>query len=187
MYRWASDKDQKQYCGMFVNPHLIAISQSEGALEQAVAAIQRSPAADGEERPFQLIAGAPEGAFVVACAEGLDKLTQDNEHAAILQNARVLAFIGHEEVGQVTLAVHLETRDRKAAQQVKKMAQGLLAFASLQEQKHPDLIPLLESLELSAEDNRVRLTFRYPAAALYDMVVKNVKTKVHESLDSLPR
>lgn len=185
VYHWSSDKDQKAYHGTFANPHLIAISQSGPALEQAVSLLTTPSQVAGAQQRFQMIAGAPESAFIVACAEDLDQLSPDNEQAAILQNAKVMAFIGHEDAGYLTVTVQLQTQTSQTAKQVETMVQGLLAFARLQQKKTPGVASLLDSLHLTSEDNLVKLTVRHPSAAIYELIQKAAKEKVHESLESI--
>jgi len=186
VYRWLSEKDQKGYHGTFVNPHLIAISQSGFALEQALDALEAAAETDGSPKAFPMITDAPDSAFILACAKDLDQLSQGNEHAAILRDAKVLAFVGYEDEGQLTLTVRLETQSNETASQVEKMLQGLLAFARLQQNQHPEIVPFLDSLTLTAEENGVQLKLQHASAAVYELIQKDAKKKVHESLDALP-
>ncbi len=185
VHRWSSEKDKKAYHGTFINPNLIAISQSSSALGQAVDLLTVAPEAAGGSQRFQMIAGAPDSAFLVACAEDLDQLSQENEKAAILQNAKVLAFIGHEDAGYLTVTVRLETQGSQTAKQVEAMVQGLLAFARLQEKPSPGVASLLDSLNLTSEENVVQLKIRHPSAAIYELIQKVAKEKVHQSLKSM--
>jgi hypothetical protein len=186
VYQWRSEKDQKGYHGTFVNPHLIAISQSGSALEQALDALEAAPEPDAPRETFPMITGAPDSAFILACAKDLDQLSQGNGHAAILRDARVLAFIGYEDGGQLTLTVQLVTLSNETANQVEQMLQGLLAFARLQQNQHPEIVPFLDSLALTSEGNGVRLKLQHPSAAVYEWIQKDAKKKVHESLEALP-
>jgi len=182
VHRWLSAKDGKVYYGAFVTPTLIAISQSNDKLRQAIDTVTTSSA---QGASFSMVMNAPPNAFVVAYAKDLDQLTADKESAAILRNSKVLAFVAHEDAARLNATVQLTARSAAAAEQIQKIIEGLLAFSRLQEKDRPEVTPLLESLTLTREAADVKLQFSHDSSALYDLLRQQAKAKAYETLESL--
>lgn len=169
LYFWRDDKKGKDQVGTFATDNLILISQTEDAVKgtlDVLAGRSAALAADKSTSLYGLTEGT-QGAFVVAAADGLSDLVKDNEHAAVLQNSKMSVMIADEAQGQMRLFVQLEANSIEAAQQVEQMARGMLAFAMLQQEQHPELKPLLGACNLTRTDAKISFEFHYPSADLF--------------------
>lgn len=172
LYHWQDDHHGKNQVGAFAANNLIIISQTEGSVKAAldVLAGQGVSLAANKGTPLYSLTEGTQGAFVVAAANGLSELTQDKNHAAILQNSKMIATFADETEGNLRLFVQLEANNAEAAQQVEQVARGMLAFASLQQQKHPELTPLIGACNLARTESQIKFEFRYPSEKLFELI-----------------
>ena len=172
LYHWIDDKRGKDQVGAFAAENLIVISQREGVVKTALDIMGgkgESLAVNKNASLYALTEGT-QGAIAVAAAEGLSELAKDNEHAAILHNSKMMIMIADEAQTQMRLFVQLEANSVEAAQQVEQIARGMLAFASLQQEKHPEIAPLLKACSLSRTDASLSFEFRYVSADLFALM-----------------
>jgi hypothetical protein len=66
--------------------------------------------------------------------------------------------------------MQLEANNTQAAQQVEQVARGMLAFAALQQQKKPELAPLIGACNLSRTDSQIKFEFCYPSTKLFELL-----------------
>lgn len=180
LYHWQDDKRGKDQVGAFASDNLIVISQTEDGTKAAldVLAAKGTCLANSQNAPLWTLTEGTQGAFVVVAAEGLSELTANNEHAAVLQNSRMMAFIADEAEGSLRLFVQLEANSVEAAQQVEQVARGMLAFAMLQQQKHPELTPFIQACNLARTNARLAFEFRYPSADLFALLKKHTPKNI---------
>lgn len=172
VYHWLDEKRDKEQVGAFAADNLIVISQTENAVTAAldVLAAKGACLANSQTAPLWAMTEGTQGAFVVIAADTLSELTLNNGHAAVLQNSRSMAIVADEVEGSLRLAVHLEANTVEAAIQVEQVARGMLAFAMLQQEKHPELTPLIQACNLVRTDDRLAFEFRYPSADLFALI-----------------
>jgi hypothetical protein len=85
--------------------------------------------------------------------------------AAELPAITWVAATGHID-GGIRGVVRADARDEKAANDLRDALRGLLVLGRMQASSHPELQPLLQSLELGASGRTVSLSFDLPAQAL---------------------
>jgi hypothetical protein len=179
VYRWIDEDDDKTQFGAFAAEDVLIISQSRAALEAGLDVLQiRS----SKPRRFSALKDAPEGAFVAICAEDLAELTKDRADASMTQNSRSLVFTAGETDGTLWATLQLEANTSEAAQQIVQMAQGMIAFAGLQQDKFPQIMPLIQACKLSAKNKTATLSIQYPSLALFAMVEELIPEKVLQEL-----
>ena len=66
----------------------------------------------------------------------------------------------------VSATLLAETRDEKAAQDLREVIRGLLALARMQVGQQPDLANFVNSVELTGEGNSVSVAFSLPPETL---------------------
>lgn len=176
LYHWQEEMRGKKQVGTFAADDLIVIGQTEATVKTALDVLDgrgTSLAANRTGALWGLTEGL-DGAILSVAAVGLSELTGDNEHAAVLKNSRMLAIIADEAEGDMQLFVQLEANSVEAAQQVEQVARGMLAFASLQVQNQPALLPLIQACHLTRTDAQIALSFRYSSAALFGLAKSHV-------------
>jgi len=184
VYRWIDEDDNKTQFGAFAAEDVAIISQSRAALEAGLDALQgRSTApAPAETRRFAALKDVPQGSFVAICAEELAQLTKDRADASMTQNARTFVVTAGEADGLLHATLQLEANTPQAAQQIMQMGQGMIAFATLQQDKFPQVVPLIQACKLSCKDKTMTLSIQYPSQELFALIEAKVPEKVFQGL-----
>jgi len=58
----------------------------------------------------------------------------------------------------------------------------MMAFATLQQDKFPQIMPLIKACKLSCQDKTVSLSIQYPSQDLFALIEDKVPEKVIEGL-----
>lgn len=172
LHHWTDDRDHKNRVGAFAQDNLIVISQTESKVTSVLDILsgKASSLAAQQANPLVPLTEVPQNTFVLAAAVGLDELTQDDKNAAILQNSRLMAFIGTEEQGNVITRLRLETQDAQAAEQIETALRGILAFITLSQKENPDIAALIGACTISRQQSILNVQFQYPSQALMDII-----------------
>jgi len=178
LYYWVDDKRKKDQVGAFAADGLIVIGQKESCVITALDVLSGriEPLSQHKDAPLYSLCNVSSSTFVLAAAVGVSDLVRDDQHAAILKNSHVLAIAGFEDSGLVNLTINLETETEAAAEQVEQVVRGMMAFASLSQQEHPQIAPLLQAGTLSREGSKLAYRFEYPSGKLFD-VLKSFRNK----------
>lgn len=171
LHLWTDENSKKQQAGAFAGDNLIAISQTPEAVKSALDVLADKNASL-DAAPLDPLYSLTETAvdpIILLAADSLSELTENQEHAAVLQNSTMLAFLAGEQEGDVTVHIDLTAQTTEAATQIEQIARGMIAFASLQAPNNPALGKILAALSLVRSENTLNLNFRYPAADLFDL------------------
>ena len=184
VYRWVDEDDGKTQFGAFAADDVVVLSQSRAALEAGLDALKSgsTPEAVAKTRRLTLLKDAPEGTFVAICAEDLAELTKDRADASMTKNTRGFVVTAGEADGQLHFKLKVEANMPDAAQQILQVGQGMMAFASLQQDKFPEVMPLIKACKLSCQDKTVALTIQYPSQDLFALIEDKVPEKVIQGL-----
>lgn len=120
---------------------------------------------------------ASSAAFMVASANKLSALTKNDEGSTILKKAGAAFLQLEEEKGLLKLNLVLETDSAETASNLAKVADGLLAIASMRGEPSSHGIDVLKDLKISQEGNVLRATLVIPA--------DDLSRRLHRSLADL--
>lgn len=184
MYSWLDEKRNKEQVGTFAAEDLIIISQTPAALQTAmdVLAGKQPSLADKADEPLFSLTQAPEGAFLIAAAEGLSKLA-GQEHAAILKNSNFMVFITGEQAGNLTAHLKLESETDESALQIEQVVRGMLAFMTLQMKDQPMLQKLLQSSVITRDGRKLEFKLSAPSQEVFDLVKSHAKFNLDANQD----
>ena len=120
----------------------------------------KQPSLSGSSGP--LAADVPPGTILVARMTRVgDRLPVQSP---LLKQTEGIDFVCGENDAKWFVRGKLKTKSPETAQQVKQVAEGLLALARLRLADDPASLKLLERMELRLDDRTVELDFRAPAA-----------------------
>jgi len=182
IHQWQDSNDQKTQYMAFASDHELVVSQSRSTVEATLDVLAgKAQSIWGTER-FRALKRVSDKPFVVACAEELADLTQDKANAAMLQKSSMLAFMAGEKAGFFNTTLQVETESSDVAVQIETMGRGILAMMQFQENKFPQVGPLIQACTLSSDDKTVELAFRYPLDKLMPIIKANVD-KIKDRLE----
>ncbi len=181
IYHWVDEKHQRDQVGAFATDGMIVLSQTQDAVTAVLdllAGEQGRSLASAEDNPLAGLCQSSGSVMVMAVADGLMELTQQNEHAAILQNSKMAAAIMSEKDGTLKLNVDLIAEDAEAATKIEQVVLGMRAFLTLSQKQNPEVAPLLGATTLQRVENQLTLTFQYPSAKLFEIIKKHQDMKI---------
>ena len=125
IYHWFDEKHQRDQVGAFATEELIVISQSKAAVTKMLDTL-KDPSGSIANVEGNVLAGLSETTgepMMIAAADELSKLNENNNHAAILKNSKMMAVIICEKNGDMNLKVDGIAESDEAA--IKKVVQQL--------------------------------------------------------------
>ena len=171
------DKPAQTRFGAFQGSDMAVIASSQTLLRQALAVLEgKADSLAKSESP--LAAAGPAGAFLTLRVGKLPQPPANKPEAALLaQFAGAQAYLGEVE-GKVFAEVAIATATPEAADNVRKMAEGGLAFLNLvmpaQGPAHPDIPPqfpaLVRSAKVTMDGKTVKLSAAVTAEELIAML-----------------
>jgi len=90
----------------------------------------------------------------------------------LLKQTEQIDFVCGENAGEWFLDAKLQAKTPEAAQQVKQVAEGLLAMARLRQAGDADSLKLLDRIQLRSDDRTIELDFHAPAADVARHAIK---------------
>jgi len=187
LYHWVDDNDKKHMVGMFATDGMIVISQSEQAIQNTadVLAGQVNSLTSQEDAPLAALVDAPEDAFLVLVAEGLTEILKDNQDVEILQNSKSMSVVVGEKNGEIYLHVKLTANTTEAAMQIEEILSGIKAFVELKNAEQPEVMLLLQAINLEQKESKLFLSFKYSSAKLFE-IAKIIKNSMDEKKTKEP-
>jgi hypothetical protein len=172
LHYWVDDRDKKNRVGAFANDGLIVISQTESEVTSVLDILSGKALslAQQQSSPLWSMTEVPQNTFMMAAAVELSQLTQDDKNAAILQNSKLLAFVGAENQGNVALRLRLETQGIETAEHIETALRGMLALVTLSQNDKPDLAALAGACKVNRDQSTLNIQFVYPSQALMDIL-----------------
>jgi hypothetical protein len=179
LHTWVDDKRKKEQVGAFAGEDLIVISETQTAIKAAldVLAGKQTSLAQQAQLPLFSLSQTPNGAFIIAAAEGLSKLAGE-EHAAILKNSNFMVFITSEQAGNLKAHLQLESETEESAMQIEQVVRGMLAFATLQMKDQPQLQKLLQSGVISRDGKNLQVDLSAPSGAVFFFIKSHAVIKI---------
>lgn len=164
--RHKDEKCEKFQYGSIYNQDLLVIGGSREVLEKALDVL------DGKAENAQaggllgLMNYGQAGIMLIASAQGMDEITAHKQAMALKQTESLQLAIG-EIAQKFYIDVNLTAKSAEAAENIGKMGQGILAFAMMAGQNHPELIEMVRAVELSWQGKNVKLYFEWNSDDLY--------------------
>jgi len=179
LYHWVDEEDGKERVGMFGTEGHIVISQNEETVKAMIDLLDGDgdSLADREDAPLAELVKTPEDAFIVMAAYGLAELNKDNQENAILQNSKMMAVVAGENTGDMYLHINLTAETKDGAKQIEKMLDGIEASVALKLAEKPEIMSLLEAINLECSGNQLFLRVKYPSAKLFEIIKEVIESK----------
>ncbi len=169
----------------FPRKDLILVSKDLSQVEQALTVIEgRSPRLS-RNSPL-LGSGAGEHFFLLASANGLDKLKDMPPQARILQKATGVHFALGEQGNNVRSRISLTTSGPEVSAQLRRIIDGMIALASLTEVESQSLNKLTESITVQSSDSAVSLDLSYPVADIKELILSSMKAQADRARPTAP-
>jgi len=172
LHRWLNEDNKKDTTtdqlmyGYIHDGQRVVISSGLDALKQAVSTLKGSPAGTSTGLLNQ-IPQAAGGTYLQIVATGIGDIVGQDPKAAILRQADSLNLAAGEVTEKVFIGLRLQGQSPEVAENILKMAQGVVAMAQLAVQEQPKLSELAKSVNISREDKTVQARFEAPAQSIF--------------------
>ena len=183
LYHWLDEKHNRDQVGAFATEDLIVISQSKDTVTAMLDLLKDPSKSIGHAKDNVMtgLSETPEGTVMITAADGLSKLTENNDHVTILRNSKFIAVVLGENNGNMELNIDLIAENVEAAIKIEQVILGIQAFMTLDQNQNPDITTLIQSTMLQRNDNQLTLTFQYPSVKLFEMMKAHQKIKIELS------
>ncbi len=153
---------------------VFVMSKSRGRVETALAVLEGKSANLGSSKTLAGFPPVSSSFFFLGLAEGFNNATALPPQARVFKNSNGGQLSVGEKSGQVQLQLSLSAKDAEATAQIQQVFQGLLALATLSQDKNKDLAQLAQAVKVSTNSTFVNVSVELPAT--------NVIAKVREGL-----
>lgn len=174
VHSWLEEKkpgQPRQYAA-FVGDRVV-ISGGAEALKAVVGGLRgEGVIADGEALSLDAFKGA-----VFAAAANLEGLAERDPKAAMLKKARSAMVSLGEAEGNLVGMLQVLTEDDASAAQLGAMANGMMAFAQINQDADPNLKRLVQGLTPILDGRKVGMRLKLPVGELLDKVEQELKRK----------
>lgn len=170
LYRWHNE-DKKGGAGELMYGFVregrgVVISTGLETLKQAADNLKGSGAGASSGLAAQV--PSPEsGTFAQIATTGIGSLAGDDPKAAILKQADLFTASAGEAGDKAFVGLRLRGQSPEMADNVTKMAQGLLAMLQMNAQQQPQLSELAKNVNVTREDKTVQARFEAPSQAIF--------------------
>jgi hypothetical protein len=166
-------RHERTFAGVMVKPEVILFGASA---EEVMAALDvldgKKP--NAAEKTTTLVGSIPSGAIMVAGAIGLASVDLPF-HCPVAKLADSFVLAVGENKNEVFVQGHLMVKDAATAQQIKTVADGVIALASLAHHDDAEILKLIGTVKVSSDDKAVNLDGRAPVDAVWSAAEKAVK------------
>jgi hypothetical protein len=171
LHRWLNEDKKGGTAGElmygYINKgHEVVISTGLDALKQEVDILKGSGAGASAGLASQ-IPQANNGTFLQIAATGIGEMVGENPQAAILKQANSLSLAAGEAGEKAFVGLQLQAQSPEVAENILKMAQGVVAMAQLAVQEQPKLSELAKSVNVVREDKTVQARFEAPSQSIF--------------------
>jgi len=177
LHSWVKE-GKKHENAAFFQPDVIVFG---GSLDEVKAALD---VLDGTKPNItakaETLAGAlPPGTILVAGAHDLGEADLHVESPLSKQADSVMLVVG-EQQGEVVVRGTLTVKDAEVAKQLKTVADGALAFASLAKMDDADALKLIGAVKVSLADKVISVEAQAPVDAVWAQIQKEAAKKKAE-------
>ncbi len=170
LHRWLNE-DQKKGTSELMYGYIhkgrqVVVSSGLDALKGAVDTLNR-PATGTSTGLISQIPQGDSGAFLQIGAVNIGDIVGQDPKAAILQQADSLSLSAGENADRLFIGLRLQGQTPEVADNVLKMAQGVVAMAQLAAQEQPKLSELAKNVTITRDDKIVQGRFEATAQSVF--------------------
>jgi len=172
IYRWLNEDkkkgpsaDQLMY-GCIHKGQQVVISTGQDALKGAVDTLKGA----GKPASAEVLNQIPQaegGTFLQIGATRIGEIVGQDPKAAILRQAESLGLSAGETTEKVLIGLRLQGQSPEVAENMLKMAQGVLALAQLAAQEQPKLSEWAKSVNVARNDKTVQARFEAASQSIF--------------------
>jgi len=183
IHRWRNEekvpsqdaKEQMMY-GCFYRDDLIVIGAGLPAVKHALDVLNGSTAS-AVGGVFDSAIQQRQGVFFMVAANNLAQTVSDQQKAAVLKQANQLALAVGEDEKNVYVNVNLKASSQEAAEYIRRILDGILAYLALAAKEQPKLAALVENIKLSCAQNTVQVYFKSDPEPILQFLKEQSKRK----------
>lgn len=155
--------------GAFVGDRTALISEDLDSLKQVLGVL------GGEKPDFKAESLLPRvpvrsgGGLVTGFVRDVSAMLRHERGPAILTRVKAAVFQATEKAEDVLLSLHVETTSAPDAEQIRQVVQGLIALASMEQEKRGFKFDP-RNLSVSAEESRVNILLTAPLKTFFDLL-----------------
>lgn len=182
LYRWQNEDKKKDTTteqlmyGYIHKGQQVVISSGLDALKGAVDTLKGSGAGGSMGLVSQIPQG-DKGTFLQIAATGIGEMVGQNPQAAILKQADSLSLAAGETAEKVFIGVRLQGQSPEVAENMLKMAQGVLAMVQLAAQEQPKPSELAKNVNVAREDKTVQVRFEAASQSIFTFLKEQWEQK----------
>lgn len=171
LYRWLNEDKTGATAGQLMYGYIhkgqkVAISSGLDALKGAVDTLKGSGAGASTGLLNQMPQG-DRGTFLQIAATGIADMVGQDPKAAILKQADSLSLAAGETADKLSIGLRLQSQSPEVAENILKMAQGVVAMAQLATPEQPKLSELAKGVTVARDDKIVQAHFEAPAQSVF--------------------
>ena len=166
-------KRQRSMTGVFYKPDVLVFGSSEAEVAAALDVLDGTkPNMAGEQSSLGTI---PAGTILFADARDVSeiKVPAQSPAASVVKQADTLRLALGEYQGNVFFSGSMKVKEAKVAQELKTIAEGFRAAASLKNLDDPAALKIIDALKVSAADKTLTVEWSAPADAVWSHVEKH--------------
>ncbi|MCX5637605.1 MAG: hypothetical protein NTX52_07935, partial [Planctomycetota bacterium] len=108
---------------------------------------------------------------------GVSDIAGQEQHAAVIQQTDKLGLAIGENEGKVYVDMGLVAKSEEAAQNINKVLEGIIAFATLSGEQQPKLAELAQKVKLSCAQNTVGVRFESDSQSVFQFLKEQWEKK----------
>jgi hypothetical protein len=188
VHQWLSEEKKgdktttQMMYGYIHDGRQVVISSGLDALKQAVDTLKGpaggAPVGANDDSP--LLGRIPQtrgNTFVQVAATGVGQMVGEDPKAAVLRQTESLALAAGETGDKLSIELVLTSESVEVAENMVKMFQGILAWASLATEEQPKLSELAKNVSLSRADRTTQVRFEAPVQAVFEFLKEQWEQK----------
>ena len=187
LYKWLheekkEDGDKKGHLmyGCFHTADMVVMSAGLDTVKNAIDVLNGS-AENAFSNVFGQAALDATGAIVQVAANELGNTVEDEARAAALKKSDKLGLVVGEADGTLYLNVRLTAKSAEAAENIKKMLEGIIAFMNLAGEEQPMLAELAKKVQVLCEQDTVEVHFEAASELLVQFLKEEWERKQREN------
>ncbi len=183
IHSWVDEKKQDpndsnvgRTYGCFYNDELAVMGAGLEAVKQAIDVLNGS-AENAASGVFSQAALNAKGAFFQVAANNVGEIVGQEPQAAVLREGDQLGLAISETESKFYIELSLTAKSEEAAQNISKIAEGIIAFAALADEEQPKLAELAKAVELSCVQNTIQVRFKASSETVFSFLKEQWKIK----------
>jgi hypothetical protein len=162
--------------GCVYQDKLVIMSAGMDTVKQAVDVLRGTAqgAADGQ---FGVASLNAQGAFFQVAATGVSDIAGQEQQAAVLRQTDKLGLAVGETEGKVYVDLGLVAKTVEEAQNINKVLEGIIAFATLSGEQQPKLAELAKKVKLSCAQNTAGARFESDSQSVFQFLKEQWEKK----------